>query len=72
MFKNIQIADDFSEVKHGYIPENILRKTIEGYYNSFDFITFKKSNQSSFCILISEKLTLCNLAKSKMKFKDNW
>ena len=30
MFKNIQIADDFHEVKHDYIPENILRKTIEG------------------------------------------
>ena len=30
MFKNIQIVDDFNEVKHDYIPENILRKTIEG------------------------------------------
>ena len=29
MFKNIQITDDFDE-KHDYIPENILRKTIEG------------------------------------------
>ena len=28
--KDIQIADDFNEMKHDYIPENILRKTIEG------------------------------------------
>ena len=26
MFKSIQIVDDFNEVKHDYIPENILRK----------------------------------------------
>ena len=32
MFKNIQIADDFNAVKHDYIPENILRKTIEGLH----------------------------------------
>ena len=31
MFNNIQIADNFNEVKHDYIPESILRKTIEGY-----------------------------------------
>ena len=30
MFKNIQIADDFNEVKHDCIPENIFRKTIQG------------------------------------------
>ena len=31
MFNNIQIADDFNEVKHDYIPENIFRKSIEGH-----------------------------------------
>ena len=55
MFKNIQIADDFNEVRHNYIPENIKNDSR---------ITFKKFNQS---IFISDRTT--NMQLSKMQIE---
>ena len=48
----------------------ILRKTIEGYQNSFDFITFEKIISKKGCFV--SELPMCNSAKCKMKFTGQW
>ena len=51
--------------------EYILRKTIEGYLISFDYITFEKYFlYKVFSYLI--ELPICNSAKRKIKFTGHW
>ena len=53
------------------MKSSLLRKTIEGYLNSFDNITFGKiflNKVFSYQI----ELPICNLAQCKIKFTGHW
>ena len=56
----------YETYKTSFKSRNILRKTIEGYYNSFDYITFEKII-SKHIIFVSDRTT--NMKFSKMQNK---